>query len=67
MGLKRKAPKPQKPFVSEFEKYEKVYFQRNPPLAKPDEGGNSAPEDKAIKKSAFLFSEGDPYVEDPPL
>ena len=63
----REAPKPQKPFVSEFEKYEKVYFQRNPPLAKPDEGGNSAPEDKAIKKSAFLFSEGDSYVEEPPL
>ena len=33
----RKAPKPKKPYVSKFEKYEKVYFQRNPPLAKPYE------------------------------
>ena len=33
----REAPKPQKSFVSEFEKYEKVYFQKNPPPVKPIE------------------------------
>ena len=33
----REQPPPQKPFISEFEKYEKVYFQKNPPLAKTDE------------------------------
>ena len=32
----REAP-PQKPFISEFEKYEKVYIKKHPPLAKPDE------------------------------
>ena len=44
----REAPKPQKSFVSEFEKYEKVYFQRNPPLAEPDEVLNLK---KKIKQS----------------
>ena len=32
----REAP-PQKPFISEFEKYEKAYIKKHPPLAKPDE------------------------------
>ena len=33
----REQPPPQKPFTSEFEKYEKAYFKKHPPLAKPDE------------------------------
>ena len=30
-------PKPKKPFITEFEKYEKAYFQENPPLTNPIE------------------------------
>lgn len=33
----REQPPPQKPFISEFEKYEKAYIKKHPPLAKPDE------------------------------
>ncbi|MGN0537957.1 MAG: relaxase/mobilization nuclease domain-containing protein [Acutalibacteraceae bacterium] len=33
----REQPPPQKPFVSEFEKYEKAYIKKHPPLAKSDE------------------------------
>ncbi len=51
----REAPKPQKPFVSEFEKYEKVYFQRNPPLAKPDEAETLRQKIKQSKNPLFFF------------
>lgn len=33
----REPPKPKKPFVTEFEKYEKSYFEKNPPLSNPAE------------------------------
>ena len=33
----REQPPPKKPFISEFEKYEKAYIKKHPPLAKPDE------------------------------
>ena len=33
----REQPPPQKPFISEFKKYEKAYIKKHPPLAKPDE------------------------------
>ncbi len=32
-----KSPKPQKPVIGEFEKYENYYFKNNPPLAKKEE------------------------------
>ena len=33
----REQPPPQKPFISEFEKYEKAYIKKNPPLVKSNE------------------------------
>ena len=51
----REAPKPKKPYVSEFEKYEKVYFQKNPPLAKPDEAETLRQKIKQSKNPLFFF------------
>ena len=51
----REAPKPQKSFVSEFEKYEKVYFQKNPPLAKTDEAEALRQKIKQSKNPLFFF------------
>ena len=51
----REAPKPQKPFVSEFEKYEKVYFHKNPPPVKPDEAETLRQKIKQSKNPLFFF------------
>ena len=51
----REAPKPQKSFVSEFEKYEKVYFQKNPPPVKPIEAATMKLLIKNSTKPLFIF------------
>ena len=51
----REAPKPQKPFVSEFEKYEKVYIKKHPPLVKSDEVENLRQKIIQSKNSLFVL------------
>ena len=50
----REAP-PQKPFISEFEKYEKVYFQKHPPLAKLDEVASLQQKIRQSKNPLFFL------------
>lgn len=51
----REQPPPQKPFISEFEKYEKVYFKKHSPLAKPDEVAGLQQKIRQSKNPLFLL------------
>ena len=51
----REQPLQQKPFISEFEKYEKVYIKKNPPLAKPDEVAGLQQRIRQSKNTLFFL------------
>ena len=51
----REQPLSQKPFISEFEKYEKVYIKKNPPLAKPDEVAGLQQRIRQSKNTLFFL------------
>ena len=50
----REAP-PQKPFISEFEKYEKAYIEKHPPLVKPDEAVSLQQKIRQSKNPLFFL------------
>ena len=51
----REQPPPQKPFISEFEKYEKAYIKKHPPLVKSDEVENLRQKIIQSKNSLFVL------------
>ena len=51
----REQSPPQKPFISEFEKYEKAYIKKHPPLVKSDEVENLRQKIIQSKNSLFVL------------
>ena len=51
----REQSPPQKPFISEFEKYEKAYIKKHPPLVKSDEVENLRQKIIQSKNSLFIL------------